>query len=542
MQDAGLHIVEAERIAHLDRPDRDLLDLAEATLQRPEADLVGEQPGALGRRLLGQQRQRPLERLAAAPRLTQRPLGVGELAEQPSDAKRLAVGVELGDRVLEQGGAAGIVGAQVVIARGARHQVGEIDAGEPLGVGYAGPEPERPVEQPGGLAIRVDPLGAVRRLDRGSQGLGLLAGSVVVVGDRGGQPGALLGVGPGGERPRQGQVQFGALAGQQVVIEHLAKQRVAKPEPVGLVGVEHVGGERLAKPRVELRALEAAGGRERGFVGLPGDRKHRERASRVWRESLEAGQQSLAQGRRQRPATVEPAGEQLLGEQRVALAAIEEAGDDVGRRKAAEDVGELCPDLVTIERPQLEAARAATPLELGQQRPQRMAPVQLVGSIGGDHDHPLVAQARCEEGKEGACRAVRPVQVLEPEDDRLGASEPLEQREQGIEQPSLRLPLAVLEPFGRRAGRAPAPGGPARSGSRRRARRAPRRRFARGVGPRRRAVHREARPLRARCTRRRSIARRAPLPAARTHAAASTCRPRTRRRRRRAAGGRSGRR
>ena len=61
-------------------------------------------------------------------------------------------------------------------------------------------------------------------------------------------------------------------------------------------------------------------------------------------------------------------------------------------------------------------------LQLGQQRAQRVAPVQLVGAVGDDEAERLLARAAHEERDEVARRAVGPVQVLDREQHRPGAA------------------------------------------------------------------------------------------------------------------------
>src|SRR3954468_21119721 len=80
---------------------------------------------------------------------------------------------------------------------------------------------------------------------------------------------------------------------------------------------------------------------------------------------------------------------------------------------------------------------ARVALELGEQRAQRMAPVQLVGAVGGDDEHALAPERAPEEDEEGAGRAVGPVDVLEREREGLLAAEMLEQRQQRLEQARL---------------------------------------------------------------------------------------------------------
>ena len=102
-----------------------------------------------------------------------------------------------------------------------------------------------------------------------------------------------------------------------------------------------------------------------------------------------------------RALAVEAGREQLLGEQRVALAAGEQAVDEVVLRRRAEDVLE--------QRRRAPRASASTSsmrrafgraLELGQQRSQRVAAVQLVGAVGGD-DERRARSRGCAPGTRG---------------------------------------------------------------------------------------------------------------------------------------------
>ena len=74
------------------------------------------------------------------------------------------------------------------------------------------------------------------------------------------------------------------------------------------------------------------------------------------RQALDAHHQRVAQRRRQRPAAVEAGGQQLLGEERVALAAGVQALDQRRLGLAAEDVRELQRQLLARERLQLDVA------------------------------------------------------------------------------------------------------------------------------------------------------------------------------------------
>ena len=102
-----------------------------------------------------------------------------------------------------------------------------------------------------------------------------------------------------------------------------------------------------------------------------------------------------------------------------------------------EDVGERLAELVAVERLELDPAGALEPIELGQQRPQRMAAVELVGAVGQHQHDPLLAQAAGQERDKRAGRAIGPVHVLEDQHHRRGLAEQVEQFEHRLEQPQL---------------------------------------------------------------------------------------------------------
>ena len=83
-------------------------------------------------------------------------------------------------------------------------------------------------------------------------------------------------------------------------------------------------------------------------------------------------------------------------------------------------------------------------LDLGEQRAQRMAAVELVDAVGQDDEHALAAERAGEEGDEGAGRGVGPVEVLEREDHRRLTAEAVEEAEHGLEEASLRGPVGPL--------------------------------------------------------------------------------------------------
>ena len=100
------------------------------------------------------------------------------------------------------------------------------------------------------------------------------------------------------------------------------------------------------------------------------------------RQPLDPHHEGVAQALRRGAAAVEPGGQQLLGVQRVALAAREQALDQRCSGSAPRMSVSASPKLVAVERLELDPPRALEPLELGEQRAQRVAAVQLVGPVG----------------------------------------------------------------------------------------------------------------------------------------------------------------
>ena len=101
-------------------------------------------------------------------------------------------------------------------------------------------------------------------------------------------------------------------------------------------------------------------------------------------------------------------------------------------------------ELVAAERRERDPVHARVALELGQQRAQRVAAVELVEAVGQDDEHPLAAQRAGEEGDERAGRRVRPVQVLEREHHGRVAAEAVEEAEHGLEEAALRRAVGPL--------------------------------------------------------------------------------------------------
>ncbi len=95
-------------------------------------------------------------------------------------------------------------------------------------------------------------------------------------------------------------------------------------------------------------------------------------------------------------------------------------------------------ELGAVERAQVEPVHPPATIELGQERAQRMPAVELVGAVGGDDHDPLGAQVAHQEREEIAGRAIRPVQILEHEQQRAVSRRAPQEAERKLEQATLR--------------------------------------------------------------------------------------------------------
>jgi hypothetical protein len=114
-----------------------------------------------------------------------------------------------------------------------------------------------------------------------------------------------------------------------------------------------------------------------------------------------------------------------------------DAVDRLGRETCAGDRRDLIGGLGARERLDLDRAHAWAALELGEQRPQRMAAVQIVGPVGQDEQDGCLAQPADQELEHVLRRAVRPVDVLHHQDERRLAPELLEQPQDSAERAGL---------------------------------------------------------------------------------------------------------
>ena len=121
--------------------------------------------------------------------------------------------------------------------------------------------------------------------------------------------------------PGQGQVKLTALPGKQIVVESLPQQRVTEAEALILVGDQNLGGQSLAQCVLDGTAIHAGHRRDRGLGQRTPHGHHSRDTLGTLREALDPGQNGIAQTLRRGTATVEAGHQELLGVERIALAA-----------------------------------------------------------------------------------------------------------------------------------------------------------------------------------------------------------------------------
>ena len=259
-------------------------------------------------------------------------------------------------------------------------------------------------------------------------------------------PGLLAGRPAGQHQRRVGRDDFGEpavhlarLAGQQLVVDRLADQGVPEDVAVGL-GPQHVGRHRRAQRPAERGAVEAGDRGQQPVTDLvaarAGDPDH---LLGLFRQPPQPGHQQVVQGLRQ-PRAGLAVPHQRLGEQRVALGPFVHRRQQLVGRLAADDLGHQPAGVLAAEPAEVHPGDPFDPVELGQQRPQRMRAVQVVGPVGGHDQHavqrPLIAD---QEGQQVPGGLVGPVHVLDDQDHRAGFGQVLQHLEHLLEQPGARL-------------------------------------------------------------------------------------------------------
>nr|WP_264674201.1 hypothetical protein [Nocardioides lijunqiniae] len=244
-------------------------------------------------------------------------------------------------------------------------------------------------------------------------------------------------------------VEADALAGQQVVVDGLAQERVAEGVVVA-VGDEDVRLDGPAQALVERDGDQARGGLEHlvgdlaaAGAGRPDD------LPGVVVEAVQAHQQDVGEvGGHPAAGQGGRAGE-LLDEERVALG----AGHDVAELGLAQpgrhQLADQGADGVVGQRRQRHPVDPAQPGPLRDLAAQRVAAVQVVGAVGGDDRDGAVELAGEEEAEHVAGGPVGPVGVLDDQQERAALGGGLEHRVHGAEEVGAVERLGVVAGGGR---------------------------------------------------------------------------------------------
>ena len=205
----------------------------------------------------------------------------------------------------------------------------------------------------------------------------------------------------------------------------------------------------LAERFVQRRLVERGGGRQQGRVdALAGCRCDAQELLGRFGQVGRPGQEHVAQrGGQLGPTILAGRDEQLLAKECVATAPGMDRLDERHVQVVAGDRAELLARLAPVERHEREPFHATGPLELGQERQQRMAAVELVRAVREQEHHRDIAQVPDEEPEQVPGRAVGPMQVLDDEHDRRPRRQALEDAEEQLEQAA--LARAVAEGTGR---------------------------------------------------------------------------------------------
>ncbi len=313
------------------------------------------------------------------------------------------------------------------------------------------PQLEHALVLPERLEVGAGVIGSRCRPDRCDKRTRQLATLEPVMRDLGEVAGLLRAVSAGGALERLGDddVEPSALAWQDGLGRGLPDERV--PERVSLHDRRLVRHEELRLDgllqRVEEVALRQVGKlRQQIVVHLPAnDGRHPEQSQRSLRHVGEPCRQHLAQ-RRGKAAGLGAGREELLGEERIAVRALEDRRDEIPVRRVPEDPGQLAGDRLRPEPPQLDSFDPREAVRLGEPEEERVAPGELIASERDQEEQRLRLRVPDEERKQLPGRIVCPVEVLDRQDDRPPTTEPSEQVEERFVQPAASPLRAQLGP------------------------------------------------------------------------------------------------
>ncbi len=158
-------------------------------------------------------------------------------------------------------------------------------------------------------------------------------------------------------------------------------------------------------------------------------------------ELVEAYEHQVGEVGRQASCAPFGGGDELLDEERVPLAALQQlAHIGLGKWSRVERRDQH-PHLLLVERPQLKAGDGRKASPFGERRPEWVSAVEVVTSVGGKDDDGRGEPSGEQKGEQLPCRLVGPVDVFHHEEQRGVTTELGERPEDGVEQDGRGGPL-----------------------------------------------------------------------------------------------------
>ena len=278
------------------------------------------------------------------------------------------------------------------------------------------PELQSRLDVPEGLAEREQrlgrPSGRDRVLERARElaGFPVVPGEFCVAADRRRRETRLTG-------ERLGEPRMGALAfpRQQAGEDGLLEQGVTEPDDTVVGHVDDPCVDRLPEGRREIVGVVAADDDLEQLVAnrLTADRGETKNVTSTVREVVDPCEDQVPQLGPDVVSSRSKGLEDLGGVERVPARSLHQLVDHARRRRFVQErCGEL-GQLTRVERLERQMADQRTPVELGQDGPERVAPGHLVAAIGTDQRDRGISEVDDEEREQVTRGRVRPVEVLQ---------------------------------------------------------------------------------------------------------------------------------
>ena len=187
--------------------------------------------------------------------------------------------------------------------------------------------------------------------------------------DGGGELGLLLTAvpHPSLERARKREVELSTLAREQIVVDDLAQEGVSELEAPVVAGDEDVLGDGFPEGFLKVGELDPLELGDQLLLEPAADRDPAGGALGIRGEPLDPEHERVTEALGEGAPAVEPSGHELLGVERVALAAVVQPVNQSVSGSLAQDVGEDLDDLGAAERRELDPAHVLEAGELGEQ-------------------------------------------------------------------------------------------------------------------------------------------------------------------------------